>query len=284
VGCQDLQVFNSGALKFIWRHCEGIPRRINNLCDNALLIGYALQRKIIDEKIVAEAAGDYQENIHKKVEPLNDGGINPILGIPLGKRIHRSTTAGFAIAGIAAVFFLQWIGEGMWERENQREADAVVLPTSVNREVDESKRLLTKSLLEPQSSLPRELDKKLASYPAGISSDTDAQPSFPSNSVINSQITPQTDAGQGQKEAPVAERILKRAEEKPKDAAKLVIVGKTDTLEKIIQRQYGTVNLKLFIAVLQANPEIENPDKIWVGQDIRLPLNINNLIVESSPS
>lgn len=280
VGYSDLQLFNTRALKFIWHHCGGVPRRINTLCDNALLIGYALQRKIIDEKIVAEAAGDCQENILK--EPLNKGA-NPILEIPSGKKAYWSTAVGFAIAGIAAVSSHQWIGERIGEWANQREADAAtVLPMSVNRGVNESIKPLEKVSLVPQSSLPEKPDEGLIkSKSIGISSDTNIQPSFPLSSAISSQIAPQTDTGQGRKEMPAAEEVLKRAREKPGGTTKRVIVEKTDNLEKIIQRQYGTVNLKLLTTVLQANPEIQNPDRIWVGQAIKLPLNINNLIEDA---
>jgi general secretion pathway protein A len=279
VGYSDLQLFNTRALKFIWRHCKGIPRQINTLCDNALLIGYALQRKIIDGKIVAEAAGDCQENISK--EPLNKRE-NSILEIPSGKRAYWSTAVGFAIASITAVSSHQWIGEKIGEWENQREADtATVLPMSMNRSVDdESIKSLENASLEPQSGLPKGLDEGLIKS-IGISSDTNAQPSFPLNSAISPQIAPQTATEQGKKEIPAAEKVLKRAREEPRDTTKLVVVEKTDNLEKIIQRQYGTVNLKLLTTVLQANPEIQNPDRIWVGQAIKLPLNINNLIEDA---
>jgi hypothetical protein len=242
-----------------------------------LLIGYALQRKIIDGKIVAEAAGDCQENISK--EPLNKRE-NSILEIPPGKRAYWSTAVGFTIASIAAVSSHQWIGEKIGEWATQREADtATVLPMSMNRSggVDESIKSLENASLEPQSGLP----KGLVIKSIGISSDTNAQPSFPLNSAISSQIAPQTATEQGKKEIPAAEKVLKRAREEPRDTTKLVVVEKTDNLEKIIQRQYGTVNLKLLTTVLQANPEIQNPDRIWVGQAIKLPLNINNLIEDA---
>jgi general secretion pathway protein A len=278
VGYSDVQLFSTRALKFIWRHCEGIPRRINTLCDNALLIGYALQREIIDEKIVAEAAGDCQENILKKPLKLNRGA-NPIQGIPSGKRVYWSIAVGLAIASITAVSFHQWIGGRIGEWANQREADAAtVLPMSVNRGVDEDIKSLEKVSLEPQSSPPKELDEEPVKYPIGISSDTNTQPFFPLSSAISSQIAPQTDSEQRKKEMPAAGKVLKKARKEPRDTTKLVIVEKTDTLEKIIKQQYGTVNLELLITVLQANPEIQNPDRIRVGQVIKLPLHINNLI------
>ena len=41
---------------YIYRCTEGIPRNINNLCDNALLAGYAAGDPTIDRSIIEEVA------------------------------------------------------------------------------------------------------------------------------------------------------------------------------------------------------------------------------------
>jgi general secretion pathway protein A len=51
-------LFMKGAVKEIYRKTAGIPRLINVLCDNALLVGYASEKKLIDKKSVREAAKD----------------------------------------------------------------------------------------------------------------------------------------------------------------------------------------------------------------------------------
>jgi general secretion pathway protein A len=51
-------LFSDEALKLIWLHSSGIPRKINILCDNMLLIGYGLDKKIIDKEIAVEAIKD----------------------------------------------------------------------------------------------------------------------------------------------------------------------------------------------------------------------------------
>jgi type II secretory pathway predicted ATPase ExeA len=51
-------LFTQGAQELIWKFSEGIPRKINILCDNALLIGYGLGKKEIDEEIIEEAIKD----------------------------------------------------------------------------------------------------------------------------------------------------------------------------------------------------------------------------------
>jgi general secretion pathway protein A len=51
-------IFTEKAIKEIYLKSGGIPRLINILCDNALLDGYALDQRIVDEKSVREAAKD----------------------------------------------------------------------------------------------------------------------------------------------------------------------------------------------------------------------------------
>jgi hypothetical protein len=51
-------LFTDKAIKEIYMKSGGIPRLINILCDNALLDGYALGQKIVDERSIKEVAKD----------------------------------------------------------------------------------------------------------------------------------------------------------------------------------------------------------------------------------
>jgi general secretion pathway protein A len=51
-------LFADKAIKEIYKKSGGIPRLINILCDNALLNGYALDKKVVDERSVKEVAKD----------------------------------------------------------------------------------------------------------------------------------------------------------------------------------------------------------------------------------
>ena len=48
----DPAVFSDAALKLIHESSKGIPRRINNLCDLALLMGFQRELKVVDPSIV----------------------------------------------------------------------------------------------------------------------------------------------------------------------------------------------------------------------------------------
>lgn len=49
-------IFSSAAIDYIYRCSDGIPRNINNLCDNALLAGYAAGELTIGRAIIEEVA------------------------------------------------------------------------------------------------------------------------------------------------------------------------------------------------------------------------------------
>lgn len=55
-GAEQTDIFSPGAIDYIFRCSEGIPRNINNLCDNALLAGYAAGEPTISREVIEEVA------------------------------------------------------------------------------------------------------------------------------------------------------------------------------------------------------------------------------------
>lgn len=57
-GCPDLKLFSREAEDRIYHFSRGVPRLVNVVCDNALVIGYALGKKRIGADLIDEAAAD----------------------------------------------------------------------------------------------------------------------------------------------------------------------------------------------------------------------------------
>jgi len=55
-GSSQSNIFSPGAIDFIFQCSEGIPRQINNLCDNAMIAAYAANEKIIGRAVIEEVA------------------------------------------------------------------------------------------------------------------------------------------------------------------------------------------------------------------------------------
>jgi len=77
VGSNSQKLFTQEALSLICDHSRGIPRTINIICDNALLIGYGMNQKVIDGKILREVLEDMGIAIREK--PVSSG---PAAGHP----------------------------------------------------------------------------------------------------------------------------------------------------------------------------------------------------------
>src|SRR5206468_7933770 len=57
-GYRGPQLFTKTALYLIWSRSNGIPRNINTLCFNAMLVTFAQKSKQVDEDAIKEASQD----------------------------------------------------------------------------------------------------------------------------------------------------------------------------------------------------------------------------------
>lgn len=60
-GTDRPKIFSETAIDLIYRYSKGLPRLINTICDNALLIGLSRKKKIIEEDIIRETFEDLME-------------------------------------------------------------------------------------------------------------------------------------------------------------------------------------------------------------------------------
>jgi general secretion pathway protein A len=70
-GAARTTIFSLGAIDYIFRCSEGIPRSINNLCDNALLAGFAAGEITIGPSIIEDIAETFD------MLPRSDRGMQP---------------------------------------------------------------------------------------------------------------------------------------------------------------------------------------------------------------
>jgi len=90
----DRSILAPTALESIYSHSGGIPRVINVLCDNALLMGYALGRKEIDAGMIREVADNLNITTRLEARPrpnrqvinnLNGGDATQASDVTLGE-------------------------------------------------------------------------------------------------------------------------------------------------------------------------------------------------------
>ena len=68
-GAERTDVFSPGAIDYIFRCSEGIPRNVNNLCDNALLAGYAAGDTTVGRSTIQDVAETFD------MLPRSDRGL-----------------------------------------------------------------------------------------------------------------------------------------------------------------------------------------------------------------
>lgn len=67
-GCEREDLFTADAIERIIFYAQGVPRLINIICDNALLLGYSISEKTISAELIEEVSQDL--GLHKSVTPL----------------------------------------------------------------------------------------------------------------------------------------------------------------------------------------------------------------------
>ena len=76
----DIWVFGQDALDAVYTYSQGVPRSINNLCDTALLLGFAAQSPNVTRDIVRQAAHDTGLDVlHNELVAARDTTLQPSL-------------------------------------------------------------------------------------------------------------------------------------------------------------------------------------------------------------
>lgn len=83
-GSEQPNIFTPGAIDFIYQCSEGIPRQINNICDNAMLAGYASGQQIIGRQIIEDVADNLdllprKEDVIVTDQPVENVGSARVL-------------------------------------------------------------------------------------------------------------------------------------------------------------------------------------------------------------
>jgi general secretion pathway protein A len=74
-GYQGPPMFTPAGVKLIWERSGGVPREINTLCFNALLLATAVKQKQVDSDILHEVVADLELNLNPNPNP--NPNLNP---------------------------------------------------------------------------------------------------------------------------------------------------------------------------------------------------------------
>jgi len=280
-GYKGISIFSRGAKQMIWEYSGGIPRRINILCDNAFLIGYALKRKKIKEPEMKEAIQDlswspFSGTIGTRPAPPMEQPPPQVM-----TRAHRPRFALIASVVISAcilLFVAVNLGLVQLNSVNKQPHDSEkTARLQIHTEKEKPRLSQDIDLSETESEQPHDSEKTARLQIATEKEKPRLSQDIYLNEAKNEQIhdfqKPASLQIPTEKEKPWLSRGAPRGEQDGAltERTKLVVARRGDYLSVIIRRHYGKYTVKKLEVVLKENPEILDSDLITVGQVIKLP-------------
>jgi general secretion pathway protein A len=248
-------VFEAGALRLIVRHARGNPRRINILCDNALVAGYADQKKPVTAKVVREAAAGLEpkKGVARAVKWAAAACLAVLIGAAVGSaffgglvdRVLDSRVEGGIEARAPAPDIES--GELAVAAPEEKPAPAVAAvefagPSSADMELTQQRVVLDGGGAAAVSA-------------AGEVSAAGGEVSAVANDVVEMQVV---QAGDTSMEPPLGtDRVVE-----------MEVVQAGDTLSRLLVRVYGRSSRDLIERTLKSNPQIKDANKIQAGEKI----------------
>lgn len=93
------RIFKPGALRYLIRHSGGIPRRINVLCHNAMLLAYAGGARMVDTRMVEAAVTEY-DSLFSTLRAQSSGKSDAPVRRWLGRALESVALKILALARI----------------------------------------------------------------------------------------------------------------------------------------------------------------------------------------
>lgn len=262
------QLFDQKALSKIWEKSRGIPRVINQICDNAMLIGYALEADTIGRKIIKEVIKDMESgHRHKK----------PEITIYISRLKWLGATVS---AALLVILLTRYEGNKTYY---QQELEPVKKSFSSNKNDStmplEAEVTILKEIKEPETKKNQTpiQENEQATEVTELSATEESDKVLTNNDIVEISEK-RTNLNRQSLSKPINEIDAKRDD--PEDNRKKVQAN--EWLLKIARLEYGVVNNTIIDLIQMANPGIKNVDRIYAGQQIILPhIEKKDLIVKN---
>lgn len=234
-GCDNPDLFDTGAIERIAFCSKGIPRLVNVICDNALVIAFAASQKHISADVIGEVVRDLRIAPETQATKNQANLAGPVSEPPAGAMLlsndtpvqisNRKPIASLATAMAVALMFVLLLGFA-----------SLTDPETFFTSATESLNGYQKNLAEWTSLLTRQkTDPKKASVK-------------------------------------VANAELQIAEVDPKSNDHRVTIQYGSTVFQIATDAYGSSAVLGMDLIKEFNPDIPNLNWINAGQDLLLPV------------
>jgi len=253
-------IFEPSCKHLIYSLTNGVPRLINLVCDNALLVCKTEGRARINKKILNKAYETLRSDtlLTPKASKAQTGrftkSLNPLVPI-------------FVI--ITCIVLLNYMGIKIYFKFFTEKTAQTELPSPPVESETPSEALLskpepmemeTKVIEEPE---PRSMESKKDTLKesedspmiADVGSSSETREDIPKKESV-SQISSSLDSEEVKEEAKYQEIVVEYGEH----------------ILRLADRYYGRNRYSIMKIILEANPEITDQDMVWAGQVLRLPI------------
>jgi len=247
-------LFTQGALKLIIRKSEGIPRRLNILCDNALITGYGRQRKPVSISEVREILSD-----------MDDSRSSYLLKWAVGVAAAILLVIGTFL--VSPIFLSGNSGVSLLSQNERPSSDKIV---TSERSPQDSTDLRGEQTIQMSTS---EAHKDAIVSGTAIEQTGSSNTSGPEGKVVKNLkfegVTGKSGMAVSRVESNTSRRAVTPNPSRVTTATRSVKEG--ENLSQITNETYGSSSMQYLEWVRQHNPQIVDPNIILPGQKIVLP-------------
>jgi len=274
VAGRQSQLFSPKARALIWKRSQGVPRLINHICDNAMLIGYAAEAKLIGSGLIKEVIADMDSG-HKNLK------THKFVQIKNLKWIGATLVILFLSVIIAKYFPVHELILANNVPENKMISTRKP-QESVMTQLHNQKHLAPEPQKTPEIEKAPESDhsdaavSKSHSVPENSKSGSDAAISNSEAFAETTIETAKNASGEEPRELIPAmmqnPENLEMVSETQQFSVTTKMVEPNDNLSAMARKKYGFSNHTILDLIHMANPDIKDIHQIYTGQVVNMPL------------
>ncbi|MCA9470432.1 MAG: AAA family ATPase [Nitrospirales bacterium] len=265
-GLTGKPVFHNNALKLIVKQANGIPRRLNILCDNALVTGLGYRANPITAKIVQEVIADVDRQLHKRWWGW----------------VPATASLLFLIGGVALFVSLDKPDASHADKNSRMELPTLSLADRMVDRQEQFSHMDNKPVSVGRSEQPASSAPKVGQSENlnGIVSGTSDQASSAYRGeergnldphLASDVLTVQESQGQPSTRPDPSLAFISAGHLSSGAVHQTRVIRRGETLAELTKEVYGDLNPELLQFVLEHNPGITHVRNIQPGQRIIFP-------------
>ena len=276
-GYEREELFTPEAIRAVSSYSRGIPRLINIICDNALLIAYATSAKKISPEVIKEVVDDLRLDTRglvvdddlSKLKAVTRGGKNEKEKRPDAGSVqsvsHPSRNLTPILGGSMAIALLVLLIGGVVFYQPNLEAllsnNLLSLFKPARTEVTVGREPPT----DLRGGITREKSSGASQTQSALANQADASPT--PNSAVNVPEQLERFSSSSLDQTPAQTKSVSTIQK-----GQSVVIPWGTTISRIATEVYGTDKILLAMDILkESNPRIEDLNWVLAGQNLSLP-------------